>query len=161
MLQLISCMVGEGPKPLYTSKEKDLESSSSLVDTLQTILPNLLGPIGAAVLFYHLGSRLVDTLFEKHGSNLLELKEAILDFFAGHHLGRVEIEDTACRSSLNISTKPLPLSEGGSIGCYLVRGVFQRYLRYVKGFDVEVVECQCVTKGSSVCVFKVKEVEKV
>ncbi len=161
MLGVIAYIVGESPEPLYTTKEKDIESSSSLVDTLQTILPNLLGPIGAAVLFYHIGARLVDTLFEKHGGNVLELKEAIVDFFAEHHLGRVEIEDSICRSSLTISTKPLPLSEGGSIGCYLVRGVFQRYLRHVKGFDVEVEESRCVSKGSSVCVFKAKEVEKV
>ncbi|NHV97279.1 MAG: hypothetical protein HA494_05775 [Thaumarchaeota archaeon] len=160
MLGLVA-VVGEDPQPLYAIREKDTDSSSNLVDTLQTILPNLLGPIGAAVLFYHLGARLVDNLLEKHNSDLLELKEAIVDFFAENNLGRVKIEDSVCISSLAISTKPLPLAEGGSIGCYLVRGVFQRYLKHVKGFEVEVEESRCVTKGSSVCEFKIKEVEKV
>jgi len=161
MLRLVAYIVGESPKPLYTTREKDIESSSSLVDTLQTILPNLLGPIGAAVLFYHLGTRLVDNLLEKQGGDVSRLRKAIIDFFVEHHLGRVEIEDSTCTSSLTISTKPLPLAEGGSIGCYLVRGIFQRYLKHVKGFEAEVEESRCVTKGSSVCEFKIKEVKKV
>ena len=161
MFRLVTCIVGESPKPLYATREKDIEPSSSLVDTLQTILPNLLGPIGAAVLFYHLGTRLVDNLLEKQGGDTSELRKAIINFFIEHHLGRIEIEDNICTSSLAISTKPLPLTEGGSIGCYLVRGIFQRYLKHVKGFEVEVEESRCVTKGSSVCEFKIKEVKKV
>ena len=161
MLGLVANIVGEDFKPLSALREKDIDSSSSLVDTLQTILPNLLGPIGAAVLFYHLGLRLVDNLLEKHGSDVSELREAIINFFVENNLGRVKIEDSVCISSLAISTKPLPLAEGGSIGCYFVRGVFQRYLKHLKGFEVEVEESRCVTKGSNVCEFRIKEVEKV
>jgi predicted hydrocarbon binding protein len=151
----------EDPKQLYTSGEKEIDPSYSIIDILQTILPNLLGPIGAAVLFYHVGVRLVDSLLEKHRGDVSELKGAIVDFFAKNNLGRVEIEDNRCISSLTVCTKPLPLADGGSISCYLVRGVFQRYLKHVKGFEVEVEEMRCVTKGSSACEFKIKEVGKV
>ena len=161
MLGLVANTMGEELKPLYVRREKDKDPSNSLIDILQTILPNLLGPIGAAVLFYHLGARLVDNLLEKHNGEVSELKEAIVDFFAENNLGRVEIEDSICTSSLAISTKPLPLAEGGSIGCYFIRGIFQRYLKHVKGFEVEVEESRCVTKGSSVCEFRIKEVKKV
>jgi predicted hydrocarbon binding protein len=161
MLELAANINREDPKQLYTSGEKEIDSSCSLIDTLQTILPNLLGPIGAAVLFYHIGVRLVDNLLEKHRGDVSELKDAIVDFFAKNNLGRVEIEDNLCISSLTVCTKPLQLADGGSISCYLVRGVFQRYLKHVKGFEVEVEEVRCVTKGSSVCEFKIKEVEKV
>ena len=154
-------IIGEGPEPHYARQEKDKDPSNNLIETLQTILPNILGPIGAAVLFYHLGARLVDTLLEKHNGEASELKEAIAVFFAENNLGRVKIEDSRCISSLTISMKTLPLAEGGSIGCYFVRGVFQRYLKYVKGFDVEVEESQCVTKGSSVCEFMIKEVKRI
>ncbi|MEM3734944.1 MAG: 4-vinyl reductase [Nitrososphaerales archaeon] len=133
-------------------------SNSKFIDTLQTVIPNLLGPIGAAVLFYHIGAKLVDNMFEECAGDLHELKRSIIVLFAKNSFGVIEIEDNKCLSRLNICTKPLPLAGSSSIGCYFVRGIFQRYLKLVKGFDVEVEESRCVSKGSRFCEFRVKEV---
>ena len=159
MLGLMLSVISEGDPPTYLSRTEDMDPNSSFVDALQTIIPTLLGPIGAAVLFFHLGVKLVDNLSNRCFGDVEQLKELIIDFFSSNNLGKIKIEDSICISRLSISTKPLPSAEGSSIGCYFVRGIFQRYLKHAKGLEAEVEESRCVTRGNSACEFRVKEVK--